>query len=132
MLSADANFTLGFISMPGGYEWIILVVIGLLLFGKRLPGIARSLGQSVVEFKKGIKGVQDDISESASKPDAPKSEPAKIEHAPQGTIDVSAQSRPAQAAPAAAPAATPAPAESQANTGVSDSTVPSPDHSQQA
>ena len=37
-----------------GYEiWIILLVI-LLLFGSRLPAVARSLGQGIKEFKKGI------------------------------------------------------------------------------
>ncbi len=55
-----------FLSLPGGTEWIILVVIGLLLFGRKLPTIARSLGQSVVEFKKGIKGVQDDVEKASS------------------------------------------------------------------
>ena len=41
-------------SMPGGMEWIIILVIALLLFGKRLPDILRSLGGSVREFKKGM------------------------------------------------------------------------------
>jgi len=41
-------------NMPGGMEWIIILVIALLLFGKRLPDIMRSLGGSVREFKKGM------------------------------------------------------------------------------
>ena len=41
-------------SLPGGMEWIIILVIALLLFGKRLPDIMRSLGGSVREFKKGM------------------------------------------------------------------------------
>lgn len=40
---------------------IIVGIIGLLLFGKRLPEIGKSLGKSVVEFKKGLSGVEDDM-----------------------------------------------------------------------
>lgn len=54
--------------MPGGMEWIILLVIGLLIFGRRLPEVGRWLGQGIVEFKKGIKGINDDIEEETSKP----------------------------------------------------------------
>ena len=32
----------------------------LLLFGNRLPSLMRSLGQGIVEFKKGVKGIEDD------------------------------------------------------------------------
>ncbi|QOV92509.1 twin-arginine translocase TatA/TatE family subunit [Humisphaera borealis] len=41
--------------MPHGYEWIIIGAIGLLIFGKRLPGAAKGIGQSILEFKKGMK-----------------------------------------------------------------------------
>ena len=41
-------------NMPGGMEWIIILVIALLLFGRRLPDIMRSMGGSVREFKKGM------------------------------------------------------------------------------
>jgi sec-independent protein translocase protein TatA len=35
-------------------QWVIVLVIGLLLFGRRLPEIMRGLGGSIREFKKGI------------------------------------------------------------------------------
>ncbi|MBL8819532.1 MAG: twin-arginine translocase TatA/TatE family subunit [Planctomyces sp.] len=41
--------------MPGHLELVILLVIIVLLFGKRLPGAMMSLGQSFGAFKKGIK-----------------------------------------------------------------------------
>uniref|UniRef100_A0A7C2JYU4 Twin-arginine translocase TatA/TatE family subunit n=1 Tax=Schlesneria paludicola TaxID=360056 RepID=A0A7C2JYU4_9PLAN len=44
------------IPMPGLPEMIVFGVIALLLFGKRLPDVARSLGQGIVEFKKGLRG----------------------------------------------------------------------------
>jgi sec-independent protein translocase protein TatA len=46
---------------PSFAELMIIMVIALLLFGKRLPEVARSLGKGVVEFKKGIKGVEDKV-----------------------------------------------------------------------
>ena len=57
------------LGMPGGAEWIIIAAIGLLLFGKRLPEVGRSLGKGIVEFKKGLKGVEDEV-EAASDPKA--------------------------------------------------------------
>jgi len=56
----------GIFNLPGGPEWIIIGVIGLLIFGKKLPDVARSLGKSVVEFKKGLKAVEDEINNSGN------------------------------------------------------------------
>ena len=41
-------------------EIAIVAVVILLLFGNRLPGAMRSLGRSVVEFKKGVRGDTED------------------------------------------------------------------------
>ncbi len=54
--------------MPGGSEWIILLILGLLIFGRRLPEVGRSLGRGIVEFKRGIKGIDDEIEDESSKP----------------------------------------------------------------
>lgn len=47
--------------MPGGIEWIIILVVALLIFGRRLPEVMKSMGKGIVEFKKGIKGIEDDV-----------------------------------------------------------------------
>ena len=70
---------LGF-GFPGGYEWIILLVLGLLIFGRRLPEVGRSLGKSIVEFKKGIRDVKDDV-DTQSRLSAPRD--AVLEHKPE-------------------------------------------------
>ena len=49
------------IGMPGPFEMMIIGVIMLLLFGNRLPSLMRSLGRGVVEFKKGVHGIEDDF-----------------------------------------------------------------------
>jgi len=53
-----------FFGSLGPQEMIIVGIIALLLFGKRLPEVARSLGKGVVEFKKGLHGIEDGISSS--------------------------------------------------------------------
>lgn len=67
-----------FFGMPGHMELLIIGAIILLLFGHRLPSIMRSLGKGIVEFKKGVNDITDDIDEKA-KVDEKKSEPAKEE-----------------------------------------------------
>ncbi len=46
---------------PGPWEMMIVGIVALLLFGKRLPEVARSLGRGIVEFKKGMQGIEDEI-----------------------------------------------------------------------
>jgi len=50
-----------FIGVPGHLELLIVAVVILLLFGHRLPSVMRSLGRGVVEFKRGVHGIEDDL-----------------------------------------------------------------------
>ena len=84
-----------FIGLGGMHpmELAVVGIIALLLFGKKLPDVARSMGKGIVEFKKGIRGIEDEVEQStyarpASRPipaeerdevTAPKFEPPKSE-----------------------------------------------------
>lgn len=46
---------------------VIIAVFGVLLFGKRLPEVGRSLGKGIVEFKKGLKGIDDEVDDAAAR-----------------------------------------------------------------
>lgn len=52
--------------MPGYVELIIVAMIALLLFGNRLPSVMRSMGQGITEFKKGVKGIEDEVSNAGN------------------------------------------------------------------
>jgi sec-independent protein translocase protein TatA len=64
----------GFLPNIGAPELIVLLIIGVLLFGRKLPDVGRYLGKGIVEFKKGIKGIEDDVEGSAP----PKADAAPI------------------------------------------------------
>ncbi len=56
-----------FLGPIGWQELLILGVVGLLIFGKRLPEVGRSLGKGIVEFKKGLSGLEDEVNQSSRK-----------------------------------------------------------------
>lgn len=53
---------------PGPMEMVVLLLIALLLFGRRLPEVGKSLGKGIVEFRRGLKGVTDEIETESSRP----------------------------------------------------------------
>lgn len=57
---------LPFVGGAGSWEMILFAVIALLLFGKRLPEVARSAGRGLIEFKRGMQGIQDDLSSAGT------------------------------------------------------------------
>ncbi|MEM6258189.1 MAG: twin-arginine translocase TatA/TatE family subunit [Planctomycetota bacterium] len=61
------TFTTLAFGMPGWQELLILGVIGLLIFGKRLPEVGRSIGKGIVEFKKGLAGIDEEVEAAVEK-----------------------------------------------------------------
>ena len=69
----------------GWMEIMVLGIIAVLLFGKRLPDMAKYLGKSVIEFKKGMHGLEsgfDDIANPSPSVN-PTSAPAEPVRPPQ-------------------------------------------------
>lgn len=56
------NIIPAFFGLPSGWEWIIILVVVLLLFGgKKIPELMRGLGKGVKSFKQGMKEAKDEI-----------------------------------------------------------------------
>ena len=52
------------IGIPGGSEWIIILILVVILFGaKKIPDLARGLGKGITEFKRGLKDQPEDASD---------------------------------------------------------------------
>lgn len=64
MIDLLAPTSLALFGSLGWPEMIILGVLGVLIFGKRLPQVGKSVGQSIVEFKKGLSGVQEEVDDA--------------------------------------------------------------------
>jgi sec-independent protein translocase protein TatA len=63
---------MGFLNL-GGWEWVILLVIVLIIFGgSRLPGLFKALGQGVKEFRDASK---DDTTGEVKEPEKPAASP---------------------------------------------------------
>lgn len=52
------------LGMPSGWEWIVILIVALLIFGKKLPDVARGLGKSLTQFKKGLHDVEDEVEQT--------------------------------------------------------------------
>ncbi|GAB4340358.1 MAG: hypothetical protein OHK0038_19810 [Flammeovirgaceae bacterium] len=60
----SAAFVLLF-GMPGGWEWVIIILVILLLFGaKKIPDLARGLGRGIREFKEATREIQQEVENS--------------------------------------------------------------------
>ena len=65
---------------------LILIAILLLFGGKKLPELARGMGQGMREFKKAARGVKDELENAANAVD----EAGETDTSPTSTIDKSA------------------------------------------
>ena len=56
----------------GSTEMIVFGIIAVILFGSRLPSVARSMGKSIVEFKKGMKDIENEVHNSVDSEPTPR------------------------------------------------------------
>jgi sec-independent protein translocase protein TatA len=75
---------LGLFGNTGLGEMLLLAFLGLLIFGKRLPEVGRSLGKGILEFKKGLSGIEDDAQQSP-RPTAEAPQPPRQLESPRAT-----------------------------------------------
>jgi len=71
-----------FLSSIGPVQIVIILLVALLLFGSRLPDVARKLGRSITEFKRGLQEVETGVKqgvEAGEKPEGEKPEGEKPE-----------------------------------------------------
>jgi len=71
------NYTLAFLPNLGMGELVVLAFLGLLIFGKKLPEVGKSLGQGIVSFKKGLQGVQSDLTTAVEEAEKPRKKKRK-------------------------------------------------------
>lgn len=70
LVPSHSSLTLQAISMPGVWEWMVILVIVLVVFGpNKLPQIGEALGRSIKGFKKAVNN-QDEIDVTPSAPAA--------------------------------------------------------------
>lgn len=67
------------LSMPGGSEWILIIVVALLFFGgKKIPDLMRGLGKGMREFKDAKEGVKAQIEEGMKEKEAVQPVPQEV------------------------------------------------------
>jgi len=69
----------GFLDLPAPTQLIVLLVLAVLLFGRDLPKVARTWGQKLAEFKRGLKGIEDEIRSIAADNKSPAQNRSAIE-----------------------------------------------------
>jgi len=62
-----ATFLIG---MPGGSEWIVIILVALLFFGgKKIPELMKGIGKGMREFKDAKENVKNEIEEGMKEKD---------------------------------------------------------------
>ena len=78
MLSILPSITF-LLAMPGGSEWILIIIVILLMFGgKKIPELMRGIGKGMNEFKDAKDNVKNEIEEGMKVKDVKESTPASI------------------------------------------------------
>lgn len=46
---------------PSGQEWIIILIVGIVLFGRRLPEVGKQVGKTIIQLRQGMQKLRDEI-----------------------------------------------------------------------
>ncbi len=58
--AATTTATLALI-FPSGQEWIIILILGIVLFGRRLPEVGKQVGKTIIQLRQGMQRLRDEI-----------------------------------------------------------------------
>jgi sec-independent protein translocase protein TatA len=79
-----------FAAFLGGWEWVIVILAVLLLFGaKRIPELMRGMGTGIKEFKKATREVTDEIQNTADDKSPPQKSATVVPAQPAQTVSQS-------------------------------------------
>jgi sec-independent protein translocase protein TatA len=62
------NFNVLALGMPMGSEWLVIGLLGLLIFGKRLPEVGKAVGKTLKQFREGMNGMKEEIADAVDAP----------------------------------------------------------------
>jgi sec-independent protein translocase protein TatA len=70
----------------GGFEWLVIILVVLLLFGaKKIPELARGLGQGINEFKRASEDIKKEIDAGKNEANQTKQQDDKTSQTQSGT-----------------------------------------------
>lgn len=69
-----------------GPDLLVIVGLGILLFGRRLPEVGRNLGQAITGFKKGLHEVESEVKEPAAARGEGAASPRQVEAPPKAAV----------------------------------------------
>ena len=79
MLLSAQNFL--FISMPGGSEWLLIVLAVLILFGgRKIPEFMRGIGRGIREFNDAKSNVKKEIEDGINEKDSKQASSSSSAH----------------------------------------------------
>jgi sec-independent protein translocase protein TatA len=94
-----------FAGMIGGWEMIVILAVVLMLFGaKKLPELAKGLGQGIKEFKKATREVTDEVTQAMDETPAPQRRLPATAATPASPVQTSVQADSIQTVPQSSPA----------------------------
>ena len=77
----------------GPQEMMVLLLLGVLFFGRKLPEVGNSLGKAIKEFHKGFRGLEDELANTVPRSDVSFLEQPRLAVAPKGEMTQTAPAR---------------------------------------
>ncbi len=77
---------------PSGQEWLIILIVGVLLFGRRLPEVGKQVGRLIIQLRQGMQKLREEIDLDAELRDV-RETVTKVDYDLRESIDVDADTR---------------------------------------